>query len=261
MKSFRNFCVALAAVALPALAGCGGGGSNLSSASAQDATRGAVTFNLQFAASPLSSSGRAAPVHTRNKFGPPPLPAFAGNIPYGTNSVRVVVTDPNTGAELAPARLVLKPATTSGVAPLLTVQYHALRVGPVKVDVSALPNHDGTGNALAVGSVTGQIVAQTTTTLTAPMTLTINHITVSPDSHSFNPDATSGDLTASALDSNGQPLEYILQFVSADPDIVSVFPTGDSTAQVFAGRARGTTEVLVYEPNSGISTTVPVTNQ
>lgn len=263
MSIFRKISAVFAAGTLLTLAGCGGGGSNLATGQtgSQNASRGAVALNLQFAAQPTATKSRTAISAHNSDISMRTRAPYAGNIPYGALSVRVVVTDPATGAEVAPARLITRPATTSGVVPLVTVQYPALRIGAVKVDVAALPNDDGTGNALAVGSVTGQIAAQTTTTLTAPMTLTIDHITVSQKSISLDVVNNSAGFDAIPMDKNNQPLDYILQFVSADPDIVTVFPTGDTSAQVIRQSVRGASEILVYEPNGGVFATVSIFNQ
>jgi len=256
MRKKIGFIMGAAVLSTALSGGCGGGGSSLSpqSASNQASTRGDVTVNLQFANRPAS---RAA-LQPRNggRFTPGPTPPYAGNIPFGALSVRITVTNPATGKELAPAGVVRDPADSSGIKPLVTVQFAALPVGPVRLDVSAFPNHDGTGSVLATGSVSGQIMPLQMTTLSAPMALTVRTVTVSPKTVTLDGDT--ADITASAQDANSLPLDLPLTFFATDPDIVSVFISSSNTARIIPNIARGKTEVVVVEPNSGLFDVVQV---
>lgn len=259
MRYIRK-CLAPGALALFVLlvAGCGGGGSGVAPAlSAADTSRGAASVSLQFAGAPagrkamLTRQASGAPGHTR---------AFAGNIPFGARSVRVTVTNPSTGAELAPPRIVISPSTIDGLKPLVTVQYASLPVGPVRVDVAAFPNHDGSGNALATGSASGQVSALQTTTLSAPMVMTITRLTVNPTQIVLQLDSSNtGTLTVTGVNASGQPLDLPYMFVSADPDIAEVMvSTQDNTTATILPRRPGTTQVTVYEPNSELTATARV---
>ena len=244
--------------------GCGGGGGGLSPlpSAAVDSTRGTVAITLLFAANP---PGRATAATKQADRRIRPTRAFAGNIPYGALSVRVTVTNPVTGANLAPPRIVTAPANDSGLKPLINVQYAALPTGPVRVDVAAFPNDNATGNVLATGSVTGQITALQTTTLTAPMVLRVKRISISPT----DADGTTtlllqagGDkipIVATALDATDQPLDLPLMYVSDDPDIANAaLNPKDRTQVLVTSGVRGFTQIRFYELNSEISTIVRV---
>ena len=237
--------------------GCGGGGSAPAPASAAQ-SRGTVSVGLQFASLPKARA--AVKGKTKSAAKPATRAPYPGNIPVGTLSVQVTITNPSTGAALAPPRIVTAPADVNGVKPLVTVQYAALPAGPVRVDVSAFPNDNATGNVLATGSATGQITALQTTTLSAPMALTIKSLTVSPNSIILGNDGGQANIVAKALDANGQPLDLPLQYISSDPDIADVQLGSDPTqATIISGVPTGTIQITVYEPNSELSATVSVT--
>ena len=239
--------------------GCGGGGASLApqAPSEQNAQRGAVALDLQFASIPVSraASGKAGISRT-----PVSRAVYAGNIPYGALSVRVTVTNPVTGAVLAPARTITSPVDVNGLKPLITVQYPALPVGPLRVDVAAFPNDNATGNILATGGVTGQIVGAQTTTLSAPMALTIVKITANPSPINLAVDGGRATITVTGMDGGGQPLDLPYMFVPNDPDMVSVTvdPQHGGVATIVSANIRGTTRITAYDPNSGLSVIIPI---
>jgi hypothetical protein len=260
-KRLRFIVVGLPALAAVLCGGCGGGGTSMSTAalSSQNAGRGTVAISLRFSAKPAPRAVFRRP-HARGVFTPPTLPPYAGNIPYGARSVRVSVSDPTTGTALAPPRVVFAPNTATGVDPLVTIQYAALPVGSVKVDVEAHPNSDGSGNTVAAGSTTGTVRALQTTSVTVPLVLTIKRIVVSPDALNLGSDGDTATISAVAQDAAGQPLDVPLMYLSVDPDIADVqAQSGDPTmANVVTGVPRGTTQLVAYEPNSGVFAVVDV---
>ena len=239
--------------------GCGGGGASLApqSPSEQNAQRGAVALDLQFASIPLSraASGKAGISRT-----PVTRAVYPGNIPYGALSVRVTVVNPTTGATLAPPRIITAPADTNGLKPLINVQYAALPVGPVRVDVAAFPNDNATGTVLAVGSVSGQITALQTTALSAPMTLTIVKITANPSQVNLAADGDRATITVMGTDGSGQLLDLPYMFVPNDPDMVSVTvdPQNHGMATIVSANIRGTTRITAYDPNSELFTVIRI---
>ncbi|HLJ57508.1 MAG TPA: hypothetical protein VKT77_20895 [Chthonomonadaceae bacterium] len=244
----------LLALCALATAGCGGGG-----APATGSARGTVSVGLQFQprpAAPSKASGKTTVARTRQ--------AFAGNIPFGALSVTVSLTNPSTGAALAPTRVVTAPFDTGGnLLPLITVQFASLPIGPVRVDVAAFPTVSATGNVLATGTATGTILPAQTITLTAPMVMRVVRVVVNPPQLSINQDGDMAQISGNALDANNQPLDLPLFFVSSDPDLASVAPTSggsnQATVSTPVGGSSGTTQITVYEPNSQISATLPVT--
>ncbi len=238
--------------------GCGGGGGAAAPQFTADPTRGTVTVDLQFASAP---AGRAT-VASKQKSGQEPRTraGFAGNIPYGALSVRVNIVNPVTGAALAPERIVTAPATNSGLNPFVLIQFAALPVGPVRIDIAAFPKLDATGNALATGSVGGQIAAGQSITLAAPMTLTVTRVTVNPTQLTLIVLGTPAPIVAQALNASNQPLEFPLRYVSDDPDIADVSLSTQSPGQILvkAPKVIGQTQITVVEPNSGLSAIVQV---
>jgi hypothetical protein len=225
-----------------------------------ESVRGARTASTALAPLRTATTGIAGQAHGRAIFGPPNLPPYAGNIPFGALSVRVTVTNPTTGAELAPQRIVGRPANNGSLEPLVNIQYAALPVGPVKVDVQAYRGLAGSGSLLATGSAAGQISALQLTTLTAPMKLTITHVTVNPNHLALGTDGDRGTFTAQALDANDNPIDMLIFYLSADPDIANVMisPIDPMSAIVTTGQPPGLTEIIAYEPNSGLFATVTV---
>lgn len=255
-KRLLRGLIGAAAIGATLCGGCGGGGSaGLQSGVSHGETRGTVSVNLQFpGASAGPVDGKAA---ARDENGPS---AYAGNIPYGARSVRVSLTNPSTGAVLAPARIVTSPTGQNGVQPRITAQFAALSVGPVRVDVAAFPKIDGSGNAVATGSVSGQISAGQTTVLDAPMRLTIRTLTANPTQLSLQSDGDSAQITVTALDASNQSLTVPIRFVATDPDILMVQQSSldPAMALVSTTQIRGATRITVVEPNSGLEANVPV---
>ena len=131
--------VGIVALCAALAGGCGGGGGGIAAQTplVQSAQRGAMAVKLQFAPKPPKRTASAKSGGSRK---PVTRETYAGNIPYGTLSVRVTVVNPTTGATLAPPRIITAPADVSGLKPLINVQYASLPVGPVRVDVAAFPN-------------------------------------------------------------------------------------------------------------------------
>src|SRR5207253_638902 len=113
-------------------------------------------------------------------------PGYDGSIPRGSHSVRITLTDPASGDSLSPARVVSDTERPDGITGSITVGFPLLRVGPVKVDVTAHPDLVAQGTPLATGSVTSSISANTTTSTSVQMVLTLNRIVVAPPSQTLN---------------------------------------------------------------------------
>jgi hypothetical protein len=248
--TWRGGAFALIGLGIALNGGCGGSGSGSASA-LTDATRGALTLKVTFPPT------RAVTAKQKTR-------AFAGNIPLGSRSIQVTLTNPTTGLQAAPPRLVAAPTTTSGTLPAqITIQYALLPPGPIRADATVFPDSTGEEHPLATGSVSGQILPQSTTRLTVNFTLTLAHFSVAPVRVILTPIPGPGHtttLTASATDESDRLLRYPLFWLSRDPGIANVTfdPNSPETATV-TGVAEGATVITVVEPNSGMTATVDVT--
>jgi hypothetical protein len=249
-----------------ALGGCGSGDSTLPPVGSQVAdqtpgpTRGSLEFHVVF---PAKRSVAKAPAPTRAN-GPG---GYDGSIPLGSNSVKISVSDPTTGTLLLPARVVSRSDRPNGVNGTITVGFALLPVGPIKVDVAAYPSRDATGNALAIGTTTAQIVANATMPATVLMALTVTKLVVGPPSQTIHTQTTGGPTSVTidgqAQDAQGNALVYPLTYSSDNTGIADVTAvsadfmhatvTGQQTPEVPM-----TVTITVMEPNSGLTGTANV---
>ncbi len=206
-------------VVVSALAGCGGGSGGAAPGGTQsfDTTRGALEFRITFPA--VNRGVKPTPAKTRG--GSP----FDGSVPLGSHSVRITVVD-NAGNMLAPARIVSDTQRPSGVSGPITVGFPLLPQGPAKVEVIAFPTLDATGTELARGAATASIVANTTASTTVLLQLAFNRFIVTPKSQVLDTLGTgpppTGIVNAQAVDAQGNPLLYPLQYTSDQPQIANV---------------------------------------
>lgn len=261
-KLFKSTALGLAAVSAILAGGCGGGGagSGVAPGAGANLDRGTAVVSLKFSGSPAGRS-TALSRHARGVINPPSVPPYAGNIPYGTFSVLVTLTNPATGASLAPPRTVTAPQAQFGLQPLVNIQYAALPVGPFRADVAAFPSQNATGSLLASGSKTGEILALQTTSISVPLTLSVKRVVAFPSSVALDSDNTSEPIDIAAQDAGNNAVTLPLMVLSADPDIADASVTSNGTATITRGSVIGTTEVAVYEPNSSLFTVVKVANQ
>jgi hypothetical protein len=256
-------CLALAAVCL---VGCGGGGSSSqpgssSTSLATDATHGALSFRIVF------------PKVTRSVNAPHPARRTAhgrvvgtGLIPRGSHSVKITLTNPTTGVLLTPERVVSDTQRPDGVEGSISVGFALLPVGPVMVDIKANPDIAASGNPLATGSATGQIIAFDTNTLDIGLELTISSLVLTPPTqtlHLFPMPGQTGQVTGMALDANGQPLIYPLEYSVDNTEAATISAVSADFMQatimpMFASTNPVTVNVTVSEPNSGMTATVQV---
>ena len=174
------------------------------------------------------------------------------------------MTNPTTAALLAPVRLVSDQERPNGVVGTITVGFPLLPVGSAKVDVTAFPAVDGTGNALANGTSTAAIAANTVATANVLMVLTFNSLVVGPKTQPLH---TLGSGTAvvdaQALDAQGNPLLYPLQYSSNQPQIADITNvTADFKHATVTSKRQFETPIpvtiTVTEPNSGSTGTAQV---
>lgn len=239
MKHFSLFSVLLTALVLPILSGCGGG-------TASTAGSGRLTLSLALPETPRSPRTRV----------------FGGHVPLGTRSIRVRLIDPAGGGNLAPVRLVTPPPTGAPPAPI-NITYNNIRLGNVRVEAEVFPDTDGEDHVIATGTGNGQVVANTTNTVTVPFTLTLNRL--QPSTTTVNVSPVSGqsnhtvNVSITAFDSQNRDLLYPFQWLSNDPGIAQVtVNTSDPTSATIRGVTHGTTMVIIYEPNSGMTTPIVV---
>lgn len=238
-----------AGLALPLLGGCGGGAGGSNNA-ASNLTRGTLALTLTF---PNSRAAKPSK----------PTRVFGGNLPVGARSVQVSVTDPATGAALAPAKLITAPVSANSLPGMTTVQFTSLPVGAVLVKAIVFPDAAAKQNPIATGSATGQIVASTTTTVNVTFTLTLAHFIVSKTRVDVSPSVTdqTHSVTVDAIvqDASSRALLYPIYWLSSDPGIAQVtFDPADPTVATISGVQEGTTVVTLVEPNSGMTATVDV---
>ena len=249
-----NFLVGIVcSLAAVLLAGCGSGGGSSVTGTAVDRSAGTLALNLTFPGTGKAVKSNTRAAHTR---------AYAGNIPVGTQLVKLVVTDALTNAVLA-SKDVNGPTSTGQLPSLITVNFPALPVGQVKVTATAFPDAAAALQPIATGSVTATIQSLTTTNVTLNMALTLSSIKITPATVSLT-DVTgpthSATLKATVVNAANQSLVLPLYWTDGDPGIFSltVSPT-DPTQVTVTGIAGGTGTVTLYEPNSGTTTTATIT--
>lgn len=235
------------------LAGCGGGNSSLS-----DTTRGGIELRLPLPEDITRLAGQGTKPRTRQGSPIPTIQPYAGQIPFGSRSLRVTLVNPNTNTQLA-TRIITAPADSLGLARFITVQFTALPVGPVRADITAFNDTSAQGATLARGSVTGEIRGAVTTSLEARLTLGANSIAASVAQLSVFANQNS-TFTVAVRDVDNNVIPYQLRFISSDPDLVSITqsPTTPGQFIVSTTKGQGGTSVIVYEPNSGLHVIVPV---
>ncbi|HET6382048.1 MAG TPA: kelch repeat-containing protein [Armatimonadota bacterium] len=249
---------ALAFVAAAALVcGCGGGGPSTPGTSGG---QGRVVLTIQF----------------------PPVPTRflgTGGIPIGTNAVKVSITDPTSGADLAQPQLVPR----SGSSSTATVTFPLIRTGAIQVTATAYADTAGT-QPLGMGQVSGVVTAGGTTTLDLPLTLgPIASLVITPTSlqliaapggtgavrsrggvtrQSVVGGVSSATIHAEVLDSSTPPnqlLGFPISWTSSDTTVATVTPSGaDSSDAVVQAVGFGTAVITATELNTGKSATITV---
>ncbi len=270
--------LAVGAVLATALPGCGGGSGTANNSS--DPTRGTLALTLTFPpqsnfatrAATKTQTRAAAKAHTKAT-GTGTNPATG--IPVGSATLKVTLTDPTTGAQLAAPRLVNGPLTSGTLPSMVTINFPLVPVGPVRVSAQAYPDTNAAQNPLATGQADGTVAPLTTTTINVPLTVTAATVRALPTSISLLlpppsmplSDGTGGTttpptatITGSVLNSANQPVLFPLVYISNDPMIarVNYNPQNSGTATV-TGLLPGNTTITVVEVNSGLMATVPVT--
>ncbi|HLK59216.1 MAG TPA: hypothetical protein VKU00_21830 [Chthonomonadaceae bacterium] len=229
--------------------GCGGGGESISVGNS-GSRQGSLSLQVVFP-QPLRSVG---PEKASRTLDGRYLP---GDIPDGSYSIKIVLTNPTTGMAVSPPRIVTAPLASSGsLATPITINFAALPLGPIQVDVTAHPDTQATETPLAIGSGTATIVPLGNTIVHIPLTLTADELTIVSKIHVSQ--GKPGSLTARILDKQGNLLKTPLLFSSADTTIATVPATGLSgvAVAVTAGSQTGQVQIEVLEPDSGLHTFV-----
>ena len=252
MTPYKGRLLCLLAILCPLLLlGCGGGSQSVSSGNISD-QRGTLTLQVLFP-QPLRSvaSGSTSKAD--------PGRYTLGDIPDGAFSLKIALTNPSTGAAIIPPRIVTAPASLSGVNTPVTINFAALPLGPIQVNVTAHPDTLGTENPLGVGSGTGTITPLGNTQLHIPLALTAKELKTA---NKINMSVASpGKMDALILDKDGNLLKTPLVFTSLDTSIATVPRNGISgtpiqvtvTQSAPSGSSVG---IKVLEPDSGLATTV-----
>ena len=227
--------------------GCGGGG-----ASTPSGPPGRVVLQVQF----------------------PPHPAHAVSrvIPKAANSIRIRITDPVSGVDLAQPQLIPRPTTPGPV----TVEFDLIPAGPIRVVAAAYSDYAGTVE-LAAGSTVGQVTGGEQTDITVLLVMSVSldftDVTLSAAAaHAvrqsapqalLDPRVTPPNSTvvhATVLDPANNPMPgFTVNWQTADPSVaaLTVSPTDANTVQI-SGVAAGDTVVTATEPSSGMFARVTV---
>ena len=243
--------------------GCGTGSNAATAADASvasqqsNAARGSLQFRLVFPTAKRSANSSA---RTRGPDG------FDGSIPLGSHSVKITVTNAATGALVTPARIVNDSARPDGVTGTIIVGFPLLPVGPVKIDITAHPDRTASGNPLATGTGTATIAANDTAIAAILMQLTIKTFTVSPPRQTLSARQQpfqSGMVDAQALDAQGRPLLYPIEYSIDNPGVAQITAvSADFMHATITPLQTPETQVTVLvtatEPNSGMTGTVRV---
>jgi len=237
-------------------AGCGGGGGTASvPTSSTDRSNGTLALKLTFPAyNRAAKTPKTVSAQTRS---------FAGNIPIGTQLVKLTVTNTTNNTLLA-SRSVNAPIVNGGLPSLVTINFAAIPAGPVTVTATAFPDSAGQLNAIATGSAAGTVQPLTTTDLTVSMALTLSSVTINPPSADLiAPPSSSGTsvvLNAVVVDAANKPLVLPIQWTTSDPGVATLTISSSNPAQVTINAvAPGTSTITVYEPNSGLTATSLIT--
>ena len=243
------------------MTGCGGG-SGTAVNTPVDTARGSIEFRVKF---PTATRGATAAKAANQVSKPRGRAPYDGSIPLGSHSVKITVTNATTGALLVPARIVSDNERPDGVTGTIAVGFPLVPVGSAKVDVAAFPALDGTGAALANGTTMVVVTTNTITTATVLLNLTLDTLVVTPKTQQLHTLNGSGSVIvdAQALDAQGNPLLYPLQYSSDTPtlaDITNISP--DFMHATISSSASLSTPtpvtITVTEPNSGTTATAQV---
>lgn len=252
------------------LTGCGGGsGHSAITSPGQSSERGVLTLKVTF---PKRNSRTTKTNSRRARVSRPVAPGYDGSIPQGTQSVKVTLVNPTTGAPLALPQIIQAPlddetGEVGNVDSPQTVSFSNLAVGPVRVQVLAFPTlladaatGPGENNPIATGTADAQILANQTTTAQVLLHLTLDHIELTPKNTTLTvfQGQTSAVLTAQAFDKNNAPLLYPFTFATSDSNVALITPLDAHTVEVDANNA-GTATITATEVNSHMMTTASVT--
>jgi len=257
-----------ALIAATALVGCGSGdGRPLTSSTAGgtqagDSAHGSLQFRLVF-----PKSKRSVTPAKPGARGVIPGGFYDGSIPFGSHSVKISVTNPTTGALLAPARVVNDATRPDGVTGTIAVGFGLLPVGLVNIAITAHPDLEATGNPLATGTGTATIVANDTAFADMLLTLTLKNLSVTPPTqtlHTLMMPFPSGMVDAQAQDAQGKPILYPLEYSTDNTGVLEVtevsadFMHATVTPKIFVEGQGIPVTVTVTEPNSGATEQVQV---
>ena len=237
---YSSFYFALMVCILALTAGCGGvSHSGIPSAMTGGSTahaQGQITLTIKWPAVPVTPHGLK------------PL-----LVPEAAQSITVSLSAG--GQSVGAPQVVARPTgqTTSAAT------FNTVPPGSVTVEAKAYPSADGTGIALATGSVVVSVTTGGTTAASVTMASTIDHLSITPDSPSIAVGATT-PLSATAYDVASDMVLTTaskVQWSSSDPTIVTV----DPNSGMVTGVAVGSATLTVTDSESGKTgiTTITIT--
>jgi hypothetical protein len=220
----RRFSAAAALTAnLALLAGCGGGTMSAATRVATPIGRAQITLTW-----PARSEATRL-------------------IPQAANSVLVSFLNPDNST--LTSQLLVRPQTTQKTQPPVptTASFTNLPQGPLRVQATAFPNTDGTGNAQATAIVPTTIVAGKSTPVGLTMGTTIAYVDVLPHVIQFT--GAPVQLTATAFDlQNNAVLTNQWQWNDSDYTVVSL--TSNGATALVNGVGPGTATIIAQETES-----------
>ena len=238
--------IALFLLCLFLTGGCGGGqGVAVGGASKQS---GGLTLQILF---PQPQRSAALPSISRSSGR-----YTAGDIPDGSYSVKILLTNPTTGENIVPPRIVTAPVSPNGINTPVTINFAALPVGTINIAVTAHPDTLAQELPLGVGAGTALITSLDTAQVHLPLTLTAKELKTASKIHLSQGDP--GRMTALVLNKDEVLIKAPLQFFSSDTSIATVPATGMSgvTILVTAGTRTGSVVITVLEPDSGLTASI-----
>jgi len=173
-------------------------------------------------------------------------------VPIATQSINVVLT---ANGQQVGQQLVPRPAEGTDLSSII---FASLPSVDVTVQATALPSTDGTGNALASGTMVVTVQSGTVTNASLTMNSTIASVIVTPVVHTSIVGSVT-QVAASAIDSNGSTVltaDSKWQWLSSDPSVITVVSNGSQAT--LQARSVGSADISAVEMETGFMTRVSI---
>lgn len=217
-------------IALGGLIGCGGGGRTQLADGISKKSSGSIRMTVRW-------------------------PHLTRLVPIATQSINIALT---ANGQQVGQQLVPRP--TEGT-DLSNIVFDGLPSVDVTVQATALPANDGSGNALAHGTMVVTVQSGLVTHASLTMNSTIASVIITPAVHTLI--AGSGtQVAASALDSSGSTVltaDSKWQWLSSNPSVIAVVSNGSQAT--LQSRSAGSADISVVETETGFMTHVSIVVQ